>query len=73
VVIDGLPIGLTVSLDELAIGFALGLSRVPVVAAVLLIAGQAFLVSQLGSLWADESVSPFEKAPSGWRALPLSQ
>jgi len=46
---------------------------VPVVAAVLLIAGQAFLVSQLGSLWADESVSPFEKAPSGWRALPLSQ
>ncbi len=41
-------IGLTVSLDELAIGFALGLARVPVVAAVVLIAGQAFVVSQVG-------------------------
>lgn len=41
-------VGLAVSLDELAIGFALGLTHVPVVAAVLLIAGQAFIVSQLG-------------------------
>lgn len=41
-------IGLTVSLDELAIGFALGLTRVPVIAAVVLIAGQAFIASQVG-------------------------
>lgn len=41
-------VGLAVSLGELAIGFALGLARVPVVPALVLIAAQAFLVSQLG-------------------------
>jgi putative Mn2+ efflux pump MntP len=41
-------VGLTVSLDELAIGFALGLSRVPIFPALLLIAIQAFAVSQIG-------------------------
>ncbi len=41
-------LGLSVSLDELAVGFTLGLSRVPVVPALLLIAGQAFVVTQLG-------------------------
>lgn len=40
--------GLAVSLDELAIGFALGLARVPIVPALVLIAAQAFLISQLG-------------------------
>lgn len=40
--------GLSVSLDELAIGFALGLTRVPLVPALLLIAAQAFVASQLG-------------------------
>ena len=39
---------LSVSLDELAIGFSLGLVRVPVVPALLLIAVQAVVVSQLG-------------------------
>ena len=41
-------LGVSISLDELAIGFTLGLSSVPVVAAVVLIAAQAFLVSQVG-------------------------
>jgi manganese efflux pump family protein len=41
-------LGLSVSLDELAVGFTLGLSRVPVVPALVLIAAQAFIVSQLG-------------------------
>ena len=41
-------LGLSVSLDELAVGFTLGLSRVPVVPALLLIAAQAFVVTQLG-------------------------
>ena len=40
--------GLSVSLDELAIGFSLGLVRVPVLPALLLIAIQAVVVSQLG-------------------------
>lgn len=41
-------LGLSISLDELAIGFTLGLVRVTVVLAVALIAAQAFLVAQLG-------------------------
>jgi putative Mn2+ efflux pump MntP len=41
-------LGLSISLDELAIGFTLGLVRVAVVLAVVLIAAQAFLVAQLG-------------------------
>lgn len=41
-------LGLSISLDELGIGFALGLAHVVVVAAVVLIALQAFVVSQIG-------------------------
>lgn len=41
-------LGLSVSLDELAVGFTLGLSRVPVIPALVLIALQAFVVSQIG-------------------------
>jgi len=41
-------LGLSVSLDELAIGFGLGLLNVPIVPAVVLIAAQAFIVSQVG-------------------------
>jgi putative Mn2+ efflux pump MntP len=43
-----LGLGLSVSLDELAIGFTIGLLRVPLVPAVVLIAVQAFVASQLG-------------------------
>ena len=41
-------LGLSVSLDELAIGFSLGLLNVPVLPAIILIAAQAFVVSQIG-------------------------
>ena len=41
-------LGLAVSLDELAIGFSLGLLNVPVVPAIVLIAAQSFVVSQFG-------------------------
>ena len=41
-------LGVSVSLDELAVGFTLGLSRVPVVPALVLIGLQAFVVSQIG-------------------------
>lgn len=41
-------LGLSVSIDELAIGFTLGLCRVPVVPALLLIGAQAFAMAQLG-------------------------
>jgi len=41
-------LGISVSLDELAIGFTLGLLQLPVLLAVLLIGLQAFAVTQLG-------------------------
>lgn len=43
-----LLLGLSVSLDELAIGFTLGLLRLPTVLVVALIAGQALVVAQVG-------------------------
>jgi putative Mn2+ efflux pump MntP len=41
-------LGLSVSLDELAIGFTFGLLRLPVIPALILIAAQAFVAAQLG-------------------------
>lgn len=43
-----LALGVSVSLDELAIGFSAGLIGLPVVPAVVLIAVQAFVVAQVG-------------------------
>ncbi len=43
-----IALGVSISLDELAIGFTLGLLRVPVVLVIVLIAVQAFVVSQVG-------------------------
>jgi putative Mn2+ efflux pump MntP len=47
-------LGLSVSLDELAIGFTLGLLNVPIVPAIVLIAAQAFVVSQIGFALGDK-------------------
>jgi manganese efflux pump family protein len=47
-VLGTLLLGLSISLDELAIGFTLGLLRVPAIAVIIAIASQAFLVTQLG-------------------------
>ena len=41
-------LGLSISLDELAVGFTIGLLRLPVYAVVVLIGAQAFIVSQIG-------------------------
>ena len=41
-------LGLSISVDELAIGFGVGLLGLPLVALVVLIAVQAFLAAQLG-------------------------
>jgi putative Mn2+ efflux pump MntP len=43
-----LMLGVSVSLDELAIGFTLGLLRLPVLLVIALIAGQAFVLAQVG-------------------------
>jgi putative Mn2+ efflux pump MntP len=41
-------LGLSISLDELAIGLSLGLLDVPLIIAVIFIGAQAFIASQLG-------------------------
>jgi manganese efflux pump family protein len=43
-----LGVGVSVSLDELAIGLAIGLLRLPILIVALLIGAQALLASQLG-------------------------
>jgi manganese efflux pump family protein len=41
-------LGISISLDELAIGFSVGLLHLPLAWAIVLIAGQALLAAQLG-------------------------
>jgi putative Mn2+ efflux pump MntP len=43
-----IALGVSISLDELAIGFSAGLLRLPVVPMVIVIAVQAFAVTQVG-------------------------
>ncbi len=43
-----IALGLSISLDELAIGFTLGLARLPVVWVIVAIGVQALIASQLG-------------------------
>jgi putative Mn2+ efflux pump MntP len=43
-----LALGLSISLDELAIGFTIGLLHLPLWIAVVLIGAQAFLFAQMG-------------------------
>lgn len=46
--VAALGLGLSISLDELAIGFTVGLLRLPVAVVLVWIAVQAFVVAQLG-------------------------
>jgi manganese efflux pump family protein len=43
-----IALGISISLDELAVGFTIGLARLPVAAVVTAIAVQAFVAAQLG-------------------------
>jgi putative Mn2+ efflux pump MntP len=43
-----IALGVSVSLDELAIGFTLGLLRLPILPVIILIAVQAFTLTQVG-------------------------
>lgn len=45
---SALLLGISISLDELAIGFTLGLLRLPAALVIVLIGLQAFIVTQLG-------------------------
>jgi manganese efflux pump family protein len=46
--VAAIALGVSISLDELAIGFTFGLLRLPVLPVIVLIAVQTFLVTQLG-------------------------
>jgi len=46
--VTAIGLGISISLDELGIGFSLGLTRLPPTPAIIAIAVQAFLASQLG-------------------------
>ena len=46
--LGAVALGLSISLDELAIGFSAGLLRIPVLPLVAAVAGQAFVVTQVG-------------------------
>ncbi|HSR84729.1 MAG TPA: manganese efflux pump [Streptosporangiaceae bacterium] len=46
--LTAIALGLSISLDELAIGFSLGLARLPVVPVIIAIAVLAVIASQLG-------------------------
>jgi manganese efflux pump family protein len=48
--LGALALGVSVSLDELAIGFSAGLLRLPILPLVLAVAAQAFIVTQVGLL-----------------------
>src|SRR5207247_4205685 len=41
-------LGIGISLDELAIGFSVGLLRIPIILAAVLIAAPAFIAAQIG-------------------------
>jgi putative Mn2+ efflux pump MntP len=45
-----LGLGISISLDELAIGFTLGLLRLPILLVIVLIGVQTFVLTQLGLL-----------------------
>jgi manganese efflux pump family protein len=46
--LGALALGVSISLDELAIGFSAGLLRLPILAMVIAIAAQAFIATQIG-------------------------
>jgi putative Mn2+ efflux pump MntP len=51
-----IAIGISISLDELAVGFTIGLLHLSIWLAVVLIGAQAFIVAQLG-LWLGSRIS----------------
>ncbi len=61
-------LSLSVSLDELAVGFSMGLFQVPVVLAIAYIAGQAFVLTLLGTAigrWASRALPGRAELASG--------
>lgn len=64
-------LGVSVSLDELAIGFSLGLARLPTIPVIIAIAVQAFLAAQLGLLLGTRIGERFREAAERIAGLAL--
>src|SRR5947207_5900412 len=65
-------LGLSISIDELAIGFSLGLAHLPMAQVVAAIAVQAFIAVQVGWRWVRASVSGGARAPNASPRSPCS-
>jgi hypothetical protein len=59
-----IALGISISLDQLAIGFSLGLTRLPAVPVIIAIAARALIASSSDSLWAPLSASTCVPSPS---------
>lgn len=57
-----LGLGVSISLDELAIGFGLGLTHLPLIPVIIAIGGQAFLAAQLGMWLGDRIADRYREA-----------
>jgi manganese efflux pump family protein len=57
-----LGLGISISLDELAIGFSLGLTRLPLIPVIVAIGVQAFLAAQLGMWLGDRIAGRYREA-----------
>lgn len=60
-------LGISVSIDELAIGAGLGLLHAPLVPVMILLGAQAFVAAQLG-LWLGSHISARSRAVAEWTA-----
>lgn len=57
-----LGLGISISLDELAIGFSLGLTHLPLIPVILAIGAQAFAAAQLGMLLGNRIAERYREA-----------
>jgi putative Mn2+ efflux pump MntP len=59
-----LTVAVSVSLDELAVGFSFGLPHIPILLAVALIALQAFILTLVGTTLARSSEKRWRNGPA---------
>jgi manganese efflux pump family protein len=65
-------LGISISMDELAVGFSIGLTHLPVSAVIIAIAVQAFAAAQIGLAIGARIGERWRKAPNGSPAPPSS-
>ena len=66
-----LGLGISISLDELAVGFSLGLTRLPLVPVIIAIGAQAFLAAQLGTRLGNRIAERYREAAERIAGLAL--